>query len=95
MTIATNVTQTVISQLLFGMPPQELVAAERFQVPAFGPTLELPRTMAPGIEVDLRNRGEIIKRFGPSTSAVQMISLAGNRRYPGADPNKFGKALFE
>ena len=59
MTIATNVAQTVVSQLLFGTPADKLVAMPRFQIPVMGSTIKLPKGTKKEVIEDLK-KGDTI-----------------------------------
>ena len=91
-TIATNVTQLVLTSLAFGLTPAQAVAAPRFYVPNSRATLLLEKGASEALEKDLRWRGEIVAPMPFTSSAVQIVSLDGARRAAAADPRKLGEA---
>lgn len=95
MNIATDVAQMVLGRLVFGLPPDELLRAPRFQIPlGGGDTIAVMADTSPAHMDDLRRRGELVKTIDFTTTAVQLItSDDGVRRQAAADPRKFGLAL--
>lgn len=95
MTIGPNVTQVLLSRLVFGLTPQQCVSAPRFGVPTEGSTLSLDPRETPELRAQLEARGETVKIQKPTAYAVQMIAFERARKLPAADPRKFGSALAE
>jgi gamma-glutamyltranspeptidase/glutathione hydrolase len=93
MTIAPNVTQALLARLVFDADPSRAVEAPRFQVPVMGPTIALDSRAAPELRADLEKRGETVSIERFSSHAVQLIAIKNGRKYPAADPRKFGSAL--
>lgn len=89
-TIATNVTQVLVSWLTFGGDLPKELAAPRFQVPSGGPTLLLEKGVAQSLREDLAFRGEILGTVRFTQSAVQGIALRNGQWLPASDPRKFG-----
>jgi gamma-glutamyltranspeptidase len=95
MTIAPNVTQALISRLVFGASPTRAVEAPRFQVPVMGPTIALDARATPALRADLEKRGETVGTERFTSHAVQLIAIENGRKLPAADPRKFGSALAD
>lgn len=92
MTIATNVTQVLLSRLVFGHTPQAAVDAPRFAVPTKGATIALEKSAPQSLVEDLERRGETVTRMRFSAHAVQLIAREGDTFVPAADPRKHGLA---
>ena len=93
-TIATNVTQMVLSVLVFGHTPTQALAARRFYTPTHGRTMLLEKGVPAQVVKDLGWRGEIVGNMPFTSSAVQMIATDRNgAKHPAADPRKHGSAL--
>jgi gamma-glutamyltranspeptidase/glutathione hydrolase len=93
MTIAPNVTQALLSRLVFGTAPGRAVEAPRFGVPIQGSTISLDGRASAELRADLQRRGELVSTERFSSHAVQMIAIENGKKYPAADPRKFGIAL--
>jgi gamma-glutamyltranspeptidase/glutathione hydrolase len=93
--IATNVTQLVLSHLVFGLKPAAAVKAARFYIPTHSAFIWLERGAAPALVADLQRRGEIVGTAPSTKSAVQMIALCSGLKAPAADPRKYGSALAQ
>ena len=93
MTIATNVTQVLLSRLVFDQSPSEAVRSPRLSIPLGDGSITVPKGTPAKVIADLEWRGEIVKaeRFGGH--AVQMITADGSGWSAAADPRKFGSAL--
>jgi gamma-glutamyltranspeptidase/glutathione hydrolase len=94
-TIATNVTQLVLSNLVFGTPPEQAVSARRFYVPSSGAYMLLEKGAHPALVENLERRGEIVGTMPFNGSAVQMIARDGNAWRAASDPRKHGTAMAE
>jgi gamma-glutamyltranspeptidase/glutathione hydrolase len=92
-TIATNVTQLLVSSLVFDLPPQTAVKIPRFQIPPRGPTILLEAGASQALRDDLAFRGEIVGTVRFTQSAVQMISLQNGQTRAASDPRKHGTAV--
>jgi gamma-glutamyltranspeptidase/glutathione hydrolase len=93
-TIATNVTQMVLSVLAFGHTPTQALAARRFYTPTHGPYMLLEKGVPEKTVKDLRWRGEIVGKMPFDSSAVQMIAIDQNgTKHPAADPRKHGSGM--
>ncbi len=92
-TIATNVTQLVLSSLAFGLSPSKAVRERRFYVPNSRATILLEKGAPKKLQEDLRWRGEIVAPMPFTSSAVQILSLDGAKRQAASDPRKLGEAL--
>jgi gamma-glutamyltranspeptidase/glutathione hydrolase len=90
--IATNVTQLVLSHLVFGHRPSAAVKAARFSIPTRRAFIGLERGASPALVADLRRRGEIVSITPRTKSAVQMIALDRGLKVAAADPRKYGSA---
>jgi gamma-glutamyltranspeptidase/glutathione hydrolase len=95
MTIAPNVTQALISRLVFGATPARAVEAPRFQVPVMGPTIALDTRATPALRADLEKRGETVGTERFTSHAVQLIAIENGHKLPASDPRKFGSALAD
>jgi gamma-glutamyltranspeptidase len=91
-TIATNVTQLVLSRLVFDKEPQAAVTAPRFQIPTSGAFLLLEPGSDRKLVEDLEWRGEIVGTARFLSSAVQMVTFDGARVLAASDPRKHGSA---
>jgi len=91
--IATNVAQLLMTHLVFGLSPSELVALPRFQVPTSGPTLRLEAGAPRALIDDLTWRGEVVAEMPENPSAVQVIAVTEAGVSAAADPRKHGSAL--
>lgn len=94
MNIATDVAQMALGHLVFGLPPDELLRAPRFQVPAFGQTIAVTGGATVEHINDLRARGELVATIEFTSTAVQMITSPDGIHFTAAaDPRKFGAAV--
>ena len=91
-TITTNVTQLLLSRLIFGVRPADAVRAPRFYVPTKGAYILLEKGAPQALVDDLEARGEIVGTMPFTGSAVQMIAIENGRKLPAADPRKHGSA---
>lgn len=91
-TIATNVTQVLLSRLVFGTKPEAAVSAPRFYVPFSGPTITLDAGNYDELARDLAGRGEIVQPQRFTQSAVQLIAAENGLKEPAGDPRKFSVA---
>ena len=91
--IASNVTQLLLTRLVFGTTADALVHAPRFAVPASGPTLRVEAGAAPALIADLEWRGEVVKEMPENPSGVQIIAVDEAGVTAAADPRKHGSAL--
>jgi gamma-glutamyltranspeptidase/glutathione hydrolase len=91
--IATNVTQLLLSRLVFGSTPDALVHAPRFAVPASGPTLRVEPGASQALLDDLKWRGEVVQEMPENTTAVQIIASDEAGVTVAADPRKHGSAI--
>ncbi len=93
--IATNVTQALLSALVFDHEPQKAVAAKRFYIPTQGAHISLEK----GAQMDhirnLERRGEIVTTMKFTTSAVQMLRMDGGKMRGASDPRKHGLSLTQ
>jgi gamma-glutamyltranspeptidase len=96
MNIGPEVTQAVLAQLVFGLEPEQAVAAARFQVPPLGTAslLVAANTSTPHRR-ELERRGEVVKDIRFAGTAVQMLSWDGAQLRTGADPRKHGSGKTE
>lgn len=94
MTIATNVTQLLVSSLVFDLKPQTAVKLPRFQIPTGGATILLEAGASQALRDDLAFRGEIVGTVRFTQSAVQMISLRNGQTEAASDPRKHGAAVL-
>ncbi len=92
-TIATNVTQLLLSNLVFGNTPEQAVKAARFYVPTRRTSILLEPKVPSALHEDLKWRGEIVGTMPFMTSAVQMIAIDGQRKRAASDPRKHGSAV--
>ncbi len=93
-TIATNVTQMVLSVLAFDHTPKQALAARRFYTPTHGRTMLLEKGVPAKVVKDLRWRGEVVGKMPFTSSAVQMIAIdKSGTKHPAADPRKHGSAM--
>lgn len=96
MNIATDVAQMVLARLVFGMPPDELLQAPRFQIPLRSGSIAVMADSSAEHIADLKRRGELVETIDFTTTAVQLItSDDGFTRKAAADPRKFGLALVK
>jgi gamma-glutamyltranspeptidase/glutathione hydrolase len=95
MTIAPNVSQVVMSRLVFGIEPYRLLTKGRFQVPSRGGSIALQD--APKTHVaDLERRGEVVDAVRFNFSAVQLLAIdEQGRKEPASDPRKHGHAMVQ
>lgn len=94
MNIATDVSQMALGYLVFGLAPDELLRASRFQVPlGGGKTIAVTGGATVEHINDLTARGELVATIDFSSTAVQMIAVDGQRLLAAADPRKFGLAV--
>lgn len=93
MTISLNVTQVLLSHLVFDLDPAAAVKAPRFFVPTSGATLRLDPGSDPALLEDLRWRGEIVEPKRWDAAAVQLLAFGpdGTVR-AAADARKHGSA---
>lgn len=92
MKIAPNVTQVLLSRLVFGTAPEDAVRAPRFSIPTEGAYLTLEPGATKDLIDDLEWRGEILSAPSATRNAVQLIAFETGRAIPAADPRKFGRA---
>jgi gamma-glutamyltranspeptidase / glutathione hydrolase len=91
MNIATDVSQMALAHLVFGLAPDELLRAPRFQVPLGGQTIAVTGGATVEHINDLTARGELVATIEFTSAAVQMIAVPdGVHLLPAADPRKFG-----
>jgi gamma-glutamyltranspeptidase / glutathione hydrolase len=95
MAIGPNVTQALLSRLVFGLTPEQSVSALRFGVPTEGSTISVDMKEEPRLRAALEAAGEVVSVQKPATHAVQMIAFDHGRKLPASDPRKFGSALAE
>lgn len=94
MNIATDVSQMALGHLVFGLPPEELLRAPRFQIPIGGRTIAVTGGATVEHIKDLESRGELVATIEFTSAAVQMIAVPdGVHLTPAADPRKFGLAV--
>ena len=93
MSIATGVTQTLLSLLVFEMSPTETLQAPRMRIPTRNSYIRLIAGAAPALIADLESRGEIVSIQKRDGSAVQIISADERGLRAAADPRKHGLAL--
>jgi gamma-glutamyltranspeptidase/glutathione hydrolase len=94
MNIATDVSQMALGHLVFGLAPDELLRAPRFQVPMGGQTIAVTGGATVEHINDLTARGELVATIEFTSAAVQMIAVPdGAHLLPAADPRKFGLAV--
>lgn len=93
--IATEVTQTAVSRLVFGLDPLAAVSAPRVHVPTNAKLL-IEEEVASDVLDGLRKRGEVLDKEPRYSPAVQMIAIereGGEVRVKAAsDPRKSGFA---
>lgn len=94
-TIATNVTQLLLDNLVFGLSPAEAVKARRFYVPSSRATILLEDGASEALKKDLAWRGEIVATMPFKSSAVQMIAVHQGRVLAASDPRKLGGAIVK
>ena len=90
--IATNVTQLLLSHLVFGKTPAEAIGARRFYVPTRSASIWLEPGAPKSLLADLQARGETVGTTPFTKSAVQMIALRGSHKLAAADHRKHGSA---
>ena len=90
--IATNVSQVLLSTLLFKQTAQQAVSAPRFYVPFKGATLMLDEGFPDKTWSSLRERGEVVRSVRFKTTGVQMVQIREGRADAAADPRKHGLA---
>ncbi len=90
--IATNATQTLLAQLVFGHDPQKVVSADRFYIPTDGRHILVEKGTPEAHMKDLRRRGEIVGVMPYTGTAIQMLTFEDGRVRGGADPRKHGLA---
>jgi gamma-glutamyltranspeptidase/glutathione hydrolase len=93
MTIATNATQTLLAQLVFGHSPRKAVSADRIYVPIQGPTVVVANDTSDAHIADLRRRGELVAKMPARATAIQMLSFDDGKVQGAADPRKHGLAI--
>lgn len=93
MLISTDVTQTVLHQILFDRSPLEVVSAPRVQIPFGGSSIRVPTRLGPDFIADLEARGEVVTTYETAGSAVQMLRVKNGAVSAAADPQKFGRAI--
>jgi gamma-glutamyltranspeptidase/glutathione hydrolase len=91
--IATNVTQVLLSRLVFGTTPLDAVKAARFYIPPGGRSILLEKGAPQSLIDDLEYRGEVVGENRFTSSAVQLIAVENGRKLPASDPRKHGVAL--
>ena len=90
--IATNVSQVLLSTLLFDQTAKQAVSAPRFYVPFKGATLMLDDGFPDETWSSLRERGELVRRVRFRTTGVQMVQFKDARADAASDPRKHGLA---
>lgn len=93
MNIATDVAQMAIGHLVFGLAPDELLRAPRFQIPMRDQTIAVTGGVTIEHINDLKARGELVATIDFTSTAVQMITDDGSQVNAAADPRKFGSAV--
>lgn len=93
MNIATDVAQMALGHLVFGLAPDELLHAPRFQVPVGGQTIAVTGGATVEHINDLTARGEVVAKIEFTSTAVQMVTSDGTHLTAAADPRKFGAAV--
>ena len=93
MNIATDVAQMALGHLVFGLSPDELLRAPRFQIPMREHTIAVTGGVTVEHINDLKARGELVATIDFTSTAVQMITDDGNQLNAAADPRKFGAAV--
>lgn len=91
--IATNVTQVTLGRLVFGTPPEALLAAPRVGIPTESATITLEPGAPPALVAALADSGEIVGVTTAVKSAVQLIAVDAGFKVPAADSRKHGAAL--
>jgi gamma-glutamyltranspeptidase/glutathione hydrolase len=92
MAIATNVTQVLLSALVFDLDPAAAVAADRVYIPTSGPFMLVELGTSATHIADLERRGEIVGTNKFTGSAVQLLRLDGRGARAASDPRKYGLA---
>jgi gamma-glutamyltranspeptidase/glutathione hydrolase len=93
--IATAVTQSVLSHLVFGMPAEAIVKHPRFSTPMSGGTIEIDAGLPQVLANDLKRRGHQVAERSSDGSTVQLITIDGSGKRAAADPRRFGLALWD
>jgi gamma-glutamyltranspeptidase / glutathione hydrolase len=93
--IGINVTQVLLSALVFGHSAKLAVSAPRFFVPFGGKTLLLEGEPSDAHLADLAFRGEVTAKVPQSSSAVQLVVVRDGAVSAASDPRKYGEALTE
>ncbi len=89
--IGTNVTQVLLSLLVFGDTPSEAVRAPRVYIPLDGRTLLVEKKTSPEHVADLAWRGELVGEMPFDGTAVQALTIDEEGKVLGAaDPRKHG-----
>lgn len=89
--IGTNVTQVLLSFLVFGQTPSEAVRAPRVYVPLDGRTLLVEKKASAEHVADLAWRGELVGEMPFDGTAVQALAIDDEGQVLGAaDPRKHG-----
>lgn len=91
--IATNVTQMLLANLVFGRTPEQAVSDRRFYIPTERAYILLEKGASEELRKDLEWRGEIVGEMPFNGTAVQMVSAHDGRVLAGADKRKHGLAL--
>lgn len=92
MTIATNVTTTLLSILVDGMSPETAVQRPRFTLDPNTADLLLEEAFPERLASELQKRGQIVRRVPRGISAVQVIARIGSQIVAAADSRKYGSA---
>lgn len=94
--IGPNVTQALLSRLVFGNSPRWVAQRPRFAVSLWGQaTLKVEAQLGSALFRDLQARGETVETLAGDTSGVQLVAAENGRYLAGADPRKSGLALTE
>jgi gamma-glutamyltranspeptidase/glutathione hydrolase len=91
--IATNVTQIVLSHLVFNHDARDLLKRPRFYIPTEKAFILLEDAAPKSLWEDLEARGEIVGKMPFTSTAVQLIAVKNGYKFPAADPRKHGTAL--
>lgn len=91
--IATNVTQVLLSTLVFETPPLDAVSAPRIYIPTKEKHLLVEKGTPKAHVEDLERRGEIVGEMPFSGTAVQVLQSHAGTLRGAADPRKHGLAV--
>ncbi len=93
--IATNTTQMVLSNLVFGNSPKQALAKRRFYIPTRQAYIMLEQGAPKSLVRDLESRGEIVGFFPFKTTAMQMVAIdERGHKLAASDPRKHGSAIM-